>query len=218
MSQSIFFSKVYLWTFAGLLLSGITAGWVASNESMILKLYTSPFLLFGIFIAEIALVIYLTSRIRVLSQGTALFMYFLYAALNGVVLSLIFITYDLGTITMAFVVTAGMFLIMSIVGFVIKKDMAPMGRFLLMGLIGIIIAMLANWFFQSTRLDLIISIITVIIFVLLTAYDTQKLKQLHAQIGDDKDALNKVSIMGALSLYLDFINIFLIMLRFLGRQ
>ncbi len=217
MSLSAFFSKVYLWTFTGLILSGVAAYWVAGNDLLMLKLYTSPFLMFGIFIVEIALVIYLVSRIQTLTQGAALGLYFLYAALNGVMLSSIFVVYDLGTIYSAFAVTAGMFLVMSIIGFVSKKDMTGMGNFLLMGLLGVIIAMLFNWFFQSSRLDLMISIIAVIIFTLLTAYDTQKLKQFHTKAGDDKEALNKVGVVGALSLYLDFINIFLIMLRFLGR-
>lgn len=218
MSLSAFFSKVYLWTFTGLLLSGVAAYWVSGNEVFMFKLHTSPFLMFGIFIIEIALVAYLASRIQTLSQGAALGLYFLYAALNGIMLSSVFIVYDLGTITNAFVITAGMFLVMSIIGFVTKKDMTGMGNFLLMGLLGVIIAMLFNWFFQSTRLDLIISMIAVVIFVLLTAYDTQKLKQMHAQVGDNKESLEKVGVVGALSLYLDFINIFLIMLRFLGRN
>lgn len=218
MSLSAFFSKVYLWTFTGLMLSGVAAYWVSQNDLFILKLYTSPFLMFGIFAVEIALVIYLASRIQTLSQGAALGLYFLYAALNGVMLSSLFVVYEIGTMYTAFAITAGMFLVMSIIGFVTKKDMTGMGNFLLMGLLGVIIAMLFNWFFQSSRADLIISMITVVIFVLLTAYDTQKLKKMHAQIGDNKEALNKGGVLGALSLYLDFINIFLIMLRYLGRN
>lgn len=218
MTLSAFFSKVYLWTFTGLMLSGVAAFWVADNDVFMFKLHTSPFLMFGIFVVEIALVIYLVSRIQTLSQGAALGLYFLYAVLNGVMLSSIFVVYEIGTIYTAFAVTAGMFLVMSIIGFVSKKDMTGMGNFLFMGLLGVIIAMLFNWFFQNSRLDLMISIITVIIFVLLTAYDTQKLKKMHAQIGDNKEALNKGGVLGALSLYLDFINIFLIMLRYLGRN
>lgn len=218
MLQSTFFSKIYLWTFSGLLLSGVIAGWVASNKTLVLRFYTSPALLSMIFIAELILVVYLSSRIESLSKGKATSMYLIYSALNGLLLSSIFITYEIGTISAAFFISGGMFLVMSLLGFIVKSDLSSSANMIFMGLIGILIAMIANWFFQSSRLDFLISVIAVIIFTFLTVYDTQRLKGFYFQAREDNEALNKMSILGALSLYLNFINIFLTMLRLLGRR
>jgi FtsH-binding integral membrane protein len=213
-----FYSKVYGWTFLALVVSGVSAMWVNNTPSMQKALYMSPWLMFGLIIFELFLVFWLVSNLKTMSAAAANGFYFLYAILNGVTLSSIFVYYDIGTISTAFFTAAVMFIVMSIIGMFTKADLSKMGGILMMGLIGIIIAVFVNMFLRSSQFDFIISIITVIIFTLLTAHDTQKLKAYHAAAGDDKESQSKMSIMGALALYLDFINMFLALLRIFGRN
>ncbi len=214
---SQFFAKVYGWTFLGLTISGVTALWINSMPSLQLKLYTNGWIMFGLIMFELFLVIWLVARLDKLSTGAANGFYFLYAALNGITLSVIFVAYDIGTISVAFFTAAAMFIVMSVIGMFTKVDLSKMGGILMMALLGIILAIFINMFMQSSTFDFIISIITVIIFTLLTAHDTQKLKNYHAQAGDDKASNSKAALMGALALYLDFINMFLALLRIFGR-
>ena len=215
---SQFFTKVYGWTFLGLTVSGAVAMWVNSMPGIQIKLYTNPWIMFGLIIVQLLLVIRLVASIDNISPSAANAFYFLYAALNGAMLSTIFITYDIGTISIAFFTAAGMFIVMSIFGMVTNADLSKMGMILLMGLFGVIIAMIVNMFMQSSQFDYVLSIITVIIFTLLTAYDTQKLKTYYAQTAGDEENMSKMAIIGALSLYLDFINMFLALLRIFGRN
>ncbi|XLQ19604.1 MAG: Bax inhibitor-1/YccA family protein [Candidatus Moraniibacteriota bacterium] len=216
-SLSQFFAKVYGWTFLGLVVSGVAALWINSMPGVQLKLYTNGWIMFGLIIFELFLVVWLVARLDKMSAGMANGFYFFFAALNGVTLSVIFVAYDIGTIAIAFFTAAVMFIVMSIIGMFTKVDLSKMGGILLMGLIGVILASIINMFMQSSIFDFVISIITVIIFTLLTAYDTQKLKKYHAQAGDNKEANSKAALMGALALYLDFINMFLALLRIFGR-
>ena len=214
---SKFYSKVYGWTFLALVVSGISAMWVNNTPSIQKTLYTSPLLMFGLIIFELFLVFWLVSNLKTMSSGAANGFYFLYALLNGITLSSIFVVYDIGTISTAFFAAASMFIVMSIIGMFTKADLSKMSGILMMGLIGIIIAIFINIFLQSSQFDFVISIITVVIFTLLTAHDTQKLKNYHELAGNDKEAQSKMSIIGALALYLDFINMFLALLRIFGR-
>jgi FtsH-binding integral membrane protein len=215
---SKFFAKVYGWTFLALVVSAVSAAWVNTTPSIQRMLHTNGWIMFGLIIVELFLVYWLVANLRNLSTGAANGFYFLYAALNGVMLSTIFVYYDIGTISTAFFSAAAMFIVMSIIGMFSKSDLSKMGGILMMGLIGVIIAILINIFLQSSQFDFFISIITVIIFTLLTAHDTQQLKNYYAMSTGDKEVQSKMSILGALSLYLDFINMFLALLRIVGRN
>ena len=167
--------------------------------------------------AQFGMVIALSAAIHKMSAGTATGLFLLYSALTGAMLSSIFVIYPIASIANAFLVTTGTFLAMSVYGTVTKRDLTTMGNFLFMGLIGIIIAMVVNIFLKSTMMDFIISCLGVLIFTGLTAYDTQKLRRFgEAAPLDDGTAVRRGAIMGALTLYLDFINLFLMMLRLFG--
>jgi len=213
---SAFMRGVYGWMSAGLALTAVVAVSVASSPAM-LKLVFNPMALIVLVLAELGLVLMLSARINRMSPGAATGMFLGYSALNGLTLSGIFITYTATSIASAFAVSAGMFMAMSLYGLVTKRDLTGLGSFLFMGLIGIFIAMLVNIFLHSSMMAFIIDCIGVLIFTGLTAYDTQRLKDMgdHAPMGDSA-ALRRGSIMGALVLYLDFINLFLFLLRIFG--
>ncbi len=215
---SKFYAKVYGWTFLGLVASGVAAMWVNTSPSVQRALYTNGWLMFGLIIFELFLVFWLVSNLKTMTTGAANGFYFFYAILNGITLSSIFVIYDIGTISIAFFTAAAMFIVMSAIGMFSKTDLSKMSGILMMGLIGIMIALLINIFLQSSQFDFIISIFTVIIFTLLTAHDTQKLKDYYASAGGNKESLSKMATMGALALYLDFINMFLALLRIFGRN
>jgi len=214
-------SRVYLWMTLGLALTTAVSLWVLSNPTVLYFFYETPLALFGLFAVQIALVIALVAAMQKLSSGVALALFFLYAGLMGITLSSIFFVYDIGTITMAFGVTAAVFVLLSIVGLTTKQDLTRWGPILLFGLIGIIIATVVNIFLRSSTLDLIITYAGVLIFMGLIVYDTKYIKQMTytaASNGDVETAVSRLSIMGALKLYLDFINLFLFLLRLLGRR
>ncbi len=215
---SRFFAKVYSWTFLGLTVSALAAMGVNSSPSAQLWLYTHPWIIFVLIIVEFVLVGYLVGRLDTMSAGAANGFYFLYALLNGITLASIFVYYDTGTVSQAFFIAALMFIVMSVIGFITKADLSKMGTILFMGLIGIIIAMLINMFLRSDTFDYVLSIITVVVFMLLTLYDTKKLKGYYNVVHDNTEQLSKMATVGALSLYLDFINIFLALLRIIGRN
>lgn len=213
-----FVVKVYNWMAAGLAVTGAVALYVASNESFLRYLVTHQILFFGLIIAEIVLVVALAGFVRVMSGMTASAVFILYSVLNGVTLSLIFLIYARATIATTFFISAGTFAACSIYGMTTKRDLTSWGGFLFMGLIGIIIASVVNMFVKSSGLSLAISYIGVFVFIGLTAYDTQKIKSLAYSRPEriDSDTEQRGAIVGALTLYLDFINLFLLMLRIFG--
>jgi len=213
---SAFMRGIYGWMAAGLGLTAIVAVMVASSPAM-LKLVFNPVALIVLVIAELGMVVVLSARINRLSGGAATGLFLGYSALNGLTLSGVFLAYTATTIASAFAVSAGMFLAMSVYGMVTKRDLTSMGSFLFMGLIGIILASLVNIFLQSSMMRFVIDCVGVLVFTGLTAYDTQRLKDMgeSAPMGD-ATAVRRGSILGALTLYLDFINLFLIMLRLFG--
>lgn len=212
-----FLAKVYMWMFVGLFITGLVALYVSSQEVLINLFIENPFVLFTLIIAELAAVIFLSFAITKISSSLATFIFLLYAVLNGVTLSLIFLIYTSSSISSTFLITAGTFGIMSIYGFVTKSDLTTIGNISLMALIGLILASVVNIFLNNTTLYWIITYAGILIFVGLIAYDTQKMKKL-ASSGMDSSMGNKIAIIGALTLYLDFINLFLLLLRIFGKR
>lgn len=212
-----FIQKTYAWMFIGLLVSGLTAYFVASSTA-IEFFVASPGSLIFLFIAEIGLVWYLSARVMRLQASTAGFLFLVYSFLNGLTLSLIFLVYTATSIQNVFFTTAALFAAMSFYGYVTKRNLTGIGSFMFMGLIGVIIASIINIFIASSALDFAISLIGVVVFVGLTAYDTQKIKTMFYELSDNQELLGRYSVLGALTLYLDFINLFLFMLRLFGRR
>jgi FtsH-binding integral membrane protein len=209
-----FMSKVYSWMTLALFITGIVAMYVASSEQLLSIIFGTKYMFMGLILAQLGVVWYLSARVSKLSYITAIIMFILYSVLSGITLSSIFIIYTASSIASTFFITAGTFAVMSLAGFFTKKDLSGFGAIMMMGLIGLIIATVVNYFIQSSTLNYIISYAGVMIFVGLTAYDTQKLKIMATQL--DGEQAKKGSIMGALTLYLDFINLFLYLLRVLG--
>jgi len=213
-------AKVYLWMFAGLLLTTIVAFITSTNETILRFVFGSPFVMLGLFAVEIGLVIAISAAIMKLSPAKALTLFFLYAALNGVTMSVIFMAYTSGTVIMAFGTTAALFGIMSVVGYTTKTDMTKWGPILLMGLVGIIIGTVVNIFLQSSALDLIITYAGILLFLALIVYDTKYIKTMTVKFAatGDSQMVSRIGVLGALKLYLDFINLFLFILRLFGRK
>ena len=215
----IFMGHVYRWMTIGLGVTAFTAFAVAGSPALVEAIFGNFLIMVVLIVAQIGLVVALSAAIHKLSAGTATGIFLLYALLNGLTLSSIFIVYPIGNIANAFLTCTGMFLVMSVYGTVTKRDLTGMGSFLFMGLIGIIIASIVNIFLGSSMLDFVISCAGVIIFTGLTAYDTQKLRQFgEAAPLDDASAIRRGAILGALTLYLDFVNLFLMLLRLFGNR
>lgn len=211
--------KVYVWMTLALVITGITAYGVANSPGVLQAIYNNQILFWGLIIAEFALVIGVSAAINKLSLSVATLMFVAYSVINGALLSYIFLAYTSSSIATVFFITAGTFAAMAIVGYTTKTDLSSMGKYLLMALIGIIIATLVNVFFiKSTGFDLVISYVGVLIFVGLTAYDSQKIKQMLMQAPDAAEGAQKIALLGALSLYLDFINLFIYLLRIFGKR
>lgn len=211
-----FISKVYRWMGLGLLITALVAYFVVSS-GFVYTLASNTILFYGVIIAELGLVIYLSSRIQKMSAEAATTIFIIYSALNGVTLSLIFLIYTGASVASTFMTTALTFGAMSAYGYFTKRDLTTMGSYLQMALIGLIIASVINMFWANSTMYWIISYAGVLLFVGLTAYDTQKIKRIGATV-DGVQATQKVAIMGALTLYLDFINLFLMLLRILGNR
>lgn len=210
-------SKVYLWMTLALLTTGLTAYYVATNESIIYTIINNPGILFGLFIAELALVIFLSARITKMSFATAGITFAAYSVLNGATFSLILLAYTAESIATTFLVTAGTFGAMSLFGMFTKKNLSAMGRFLFMALIGLIIATIVNIFVASTAFSWILTYAGVLIFCGLTAYDTQRMKEMLMTMENEGNSnMLKMALMCSLMLYLDFINLFLYLLRIFG--
>jgi FtsH-binding integral membrane protein len=215
-----FVRSVYNWMAVGLGLTGFVAYYVAHSPSLVRLIFQNQILFFGLIIAELALVFTLSARVNKMQASTATALFVIYSALNGATLSFIFLVYTASSITSTFFICAGTFVACSIYGWTTKRDLTSIGGFLMMGLIGIIIASLVNMFFRSPGMSMIISYIGVIVFVGLTAYDTQHLKTMAVTQPDGLEAgvVRKGAIIGALRLYLDFINLFLMLLRIFGNR
>ena len=210
--------KTYLWMAMALVITGLTAYVVATNAAMTQFLFTHSSMIWILFLAEIGLVIGLSAAINKISLSTATLMFVAYAALNGITFSSLFYVYTMGSLASTFFITAGTFGAMSLVGFFTKTDLSSMGKILLMALIGLIIASVVNIFVASSGLEVLMTYVGVLIFVGLTAYDTQKIKQMFLTAPDASESTQKYAVLGALTLYLDFINLFLYLLRIFGRR
>jgi len=212
--------NVYIWMTAGLALTGVVALGFASSPALVISLIRNPVLFFGLIIGELVLVFFLSARIQRLSPAAATMGFALYAVLNGVTLSLIFLAYTGASIASALFITAGTFAGMSIYAATTKRDLSTMGHYLIMGLWGLIIASLVNMLLKSSALYWLLSYGGVALFLGLTAYDTQMIKRWSDELGDSVSEADylRISILGALKLYLDFINLFLFILRIFGRR
>lgn len=215
-ASTIFLAKVFNWMAVGLGITGVVAYFTA-NTGLAMSIISSP-LFFVLIIAELGMVFYLSARIEKIQAGTATGLFVGYSVLNGLTLSVIFLSYTSSSIAGTFFITAGMFGAMAVYGLVTKRDLSGWGSFLFMGLIGIIIASIVNIFLKSSNMYWIISMLGVFIFTGLTAYDVQKIKKMGEDgiMSQGEGAIRKGAIMGALALYLDFINLFLMLLRFFG--
>ena len=215
-ASTVFLAKVFNWMAVGLGLTGIVAYFTA-HTGLAMAIVGSP-IFFILIIGELGLVFYLSARVEKMQASTASSLFIGYSVLNGLTLSVIFLAYTSASIAGTFFITAGMFGAMAIYGLVTKRDLSGWGSFLFMGLIGIIIASIVNIFLNSSATHWMISMIGVFIFTGLTAYDVQRIKKIGEEgiMTQGHEAIRKGSIMGALALYLDFINLFLMLLRFFG--
>ncbi len=211
-----FLSKVYGWMFAGLLITAIAAFAVASSPALIEMLILNRLVFWALIIAELGLVFYLSARVEHMTPTTAAGLFMLYSALTGVTTSVILLVYTGSSIASTFIITAGMFGTMAVFGTITKRSLAGWGQFLFMGLIGLILAMVVGMFWQNDAMQFVISIVGVLIFTGLTAYDAQRLK--HMAVSLPEGRMGSYAVVGALSLYLDFINLFFMLLRLTGTR
>ena len=201
-----------------LVITGVTAYGVVTSPGLMMAIVTNKLLFWGLIIAEFGLVVAISAAINKLSLTTATLLFVLYSVINGATLSFIFAIYTMSSIASVFFITAGTFAVMAVIGYTTKKDLTSMGKILFMALIGIIIATIVNIFLKSTGLQMIVSYLGVLIFVGLTAYDSQKIKQMLLMAPDAGEGAQKIALLGALSLYLDFVNLFIYLLRIFGRR
>ena len=213
---SVYLTKVYNWMAVALLLTGLVAYFTSQSEMMIQAIIGNRILFFGLIIGELALVGYISARINKISSYNATLLFLAYTVLNGLTMSVIFMAYTSASISTTFIITAGTFGVMSLYGYYTKSDLTMIGNLAFMALIGIIIASVVNMFMNSEMMSWIISYLGVAIFIGLTAYDTQKLKRIAMNGFENEEGIEKSAILGALTLYLDFINLFLFLLRILG--
>jgi FtsH-binding integral membrane protein len=212
-----FLRGVYLWMTIGLAATALSSLIVMNSATILYALYTTPVLLYGLLFAELGLVIVLVAALPRLSASTATALFIVYSLMTGVTLAPVVTLYTEASVAAAFFTCAGMFSAMSVYGLVTKRDLTGLGSFMMMGLVGLIIAMIVNIFLESSALGFAVNVIGVIIFTGLTAYDTQKLRVMGESAPmDDATAIRRGTIMGALTLYLDFINLFLMLLRLFG--
>ncbi len=216
-ASTLFLAKVFNWMAAGLGITAVIAYVVASSPALFSMVRP---MIFPLMLVELGLVFFLSARINKMSAQTATISFIAYAALNGVTMSAILLVYTATSVAATFFITAGMFGAMAVYGFVTKKDLTGMGSFLMMGLFGMIIAMVVNFFIGSPAISWAISAIGVVVFTGLTAYDVQKITKIGASgiMQQGESAITKMAIMGALTLYLDFINLFIMLLHFFGNR
>ncbi|MCL1875630.1 MAG: Bax inhibitor-1/YccA family protein [Synergistaceae bacterium] len=214
-----FMAQVYVWMSFGLAVTGGLAWYAANSEGLLRLLFgsgTAPFII--IVVVQLGIVFYLSARVHTLSPTAASGLFVLYAALNGVILAPVFFIYTSESIASTFFVTAGTFGAMSLYGYTTKRDLSNLSGFLMMGLIGLILASVVNIWLKSEVTMWVITYIAIIVFVLLTAYDTQKIKKMAYELDQNEDLRSSVAVLGALSLYLDFVVLFIHLLRILGKQ
>jgi FtsH-binding integral membrane protein len=211
-----FLSAVYRWMFVGLGVTAAVAYVVAGSPAVMQALLMNRIMFFGILIAELGLVFYLSARVQSMAPTTATLLFLVYSALNGITISVILMAYTGASIATTFMVTAGMFGALAVVGTTTKRSLAGVGQFLYMGLIGLVLASVVGMFWQNDALQFLISVVGVIVFTGLTAWDAQRLKQMGATLPPEN--MGAYAVVGALSLYLNFINLFLILLRFGGSR
>ena len=218
-ASSLFLAKVFNWMAVGLGLTAALAFLVANSLTAQQLIFGNKIIFYGLIFGELGLVLYLSARIEKITPGLATGLFLAYSALNGVTLSAILLLYTAASVATTFVVAGGMFGAMAIYGTVTKKDLTGMGSFMFMGLIGIIIAGVVNMFLHSPAMEWVISAIGVVVFTGLTAYDIQKISRFGSNVMNGEEAvIRKGAIMGAFSLYLDFINLFLSLLRLMGNR
>ena len=215
--QQAFLTKVYGWMTLGLLVTAVTAIFFMTS-GLIEVVFQSRITVLAVIFGQLGLVMYISARIAKMQPATAVLLFLLYSALTGMTFSIILSLYVPESVASIFLTTAGMFAAMSAYGFITKRNLTGVGQFMMMGLIGVIIASVVNMFMGSADLSWIISVLIVIIFTGLTAYDTQKLKNMAVEALDNSGISTQASILGALMLYLDFINLFLALLRLFGRR
>jgi len=208
--------QVYTWMVLGMLVTAVVAFFTASTS--LIYLATNPIILLIAVVAEFGLVLGISAGLNRLSSGVATMLFILYAALNGFTLSIVLLAFTGASLFVAFAITAALFGVMSVIGYTTKVDLSRLGTYLMMAVIGLVIAMVVNMFVGSGPLDTIISVVGVLIFTALTAFDTQRIGRMAAQMGVNGDSEVKFGIFGALKLYLDFINMFLFVLRLTGRR
>lgn len=212
-----FFMQVYGWMTSGLLATGILAYYTAHSPWLLSVIFSSKLVFYGLLLANLGIVFVLSRSIQSLSATAASFLFFVYASLNGLTLASIFLLYTYSSIANVFFITAGTFGAMSAYGYLTKADLSKWGSILFMSVIGLVIATLVNVFLQSSTLMWLLTYAGVLIFVALTAYDTQRLKEMAYSLNDE-EMVGKFAVLGALTLYLDFINLFLYLLRIFGKR
>lgn len=216
-AQSTLLRSVYVWMTLALVITGFVSMYVAQSYQLVSFIFGNRLALWGMLIAELAVVFYLSARINSISFTKATVMFIIYSILNGATLASIFLVYTMSSIASTFFVAAGTFGVMALYGYITKSDLTRIGNICLMALIGLIIATLVSMFWQNSMLQMIITYAGVILFVGLTAYDSQKIKRLLTADGIEvTEETQKIALLGALTLYLDFINLFLYLLRLLG--
>lgn len=208
--------KVYVWMTLALVITGFTAFGIAENPGLVYTIVTNRLLFWGLIIGEFALVMAIYGAIGKLSVTAATLLFVLYSIVNGATLSVIFLAYTMTSIASVFFITAGTFAVMAFIGYTTKTDLTSFGKMLMMGLIGIILATVVNIFIGSSMLNMMVSYVGVVVFVGLTAYDSQKIKNLLYQVDNMSEEAQKLALLGSLTLYLDFINLFLMLLRIFG--
>ena len=208
--------NVYIWMTLALVITGLTAMVTAKSEALMTFIFTNNWALIALMILQLGLVFYFSARLNRMSFSTATAVFILYSAITGLTFSSIFVVFSMNSIATTFFITAGMFAAMALVGSFTKKDLSGMGKFALMALIGLIIAGIVNMFLRNAMMDFIVSGIGVLVFAGLTAYDSQKIRQMLQMQSEINESTQKLALLGSLSLYLDFINIFLYLLRFFG--
>lgn len=216
--ETRFLTRVYGWMAGGLVATALAAWFTLSTPALLQLIFGNKLVFYGLMIGELALVAWLSGLVGRMSASTAAIVFVAYSALNGLTLASIFLVYTSGSIVSTFAVTAGTFGAMSVYGLVTSRSLDGLGSFAFMGLIGVLLASVVNIFMRSSMLEFVISCVGVIVFVGLTAYDTRKLKMMAARVDADSEEGQKGAIQGALSLYLDFINLFLMLLRLMGNR
>jgi hypothetical protein len=216
--QNTFVVRVYGWMTLGLVITALASFYTLTQQGLLTAVFSNPLLLWGLLIGEVALVVVISAGINRLSPAVASALFMFYAALNGVTLSFILLIYSVSSVAQTFLITAGTFGVMSAYGYLTKRDLTSLGNLLLMALLGFLLASVVNIFVGSTAIYWVTTFLGIIIFVGLVAYDTQKIKQMSTLTTEGTGANKNGAILGALRLYLDFVNLFLLLLRLFGRR